>query len=485
MEDNDPFASITKLCHVSSSQEEHFRRCRFAHEPHDESSSHAHDFAEIPLASTGIMMVSPPETPLGNQNDDNAPGNNDGDDVDVFQTPPEEASLASSQSQQQQPVGVEYGSDDRTVEEVRNDEETMVIDDSNCTDGSRPVDLGRGTDLGFSSGADSCVDVNQAHDKEVTHCEYMKTRVLNGELASSNTSTSSNPCLRTDAEKSLELIFKCMDKFNSPPKKLKNLRPQASRRSIGVEAEKCLTGLMKSMEKLDYSPSKRLKIFDKNLVLGASRDSLGFEIEERRGNLGKSVEELNSDGVFQYNHGLKSPQNLHIKDIFIEMNGDGGEFQGKSSAKRKLKYSTEVLELESEFEGSDAISGFNEGRVEGMSNGKQGSEVNRLCDSSKGHSARKSIDEIDKLRYVGPRSANSCAKEADVRGKRSLPASFCGKENVGEKEVGPDGIFSRKNYKEVTLLDVLRVLAKDCKHDPSLEHLSILEVAKRSGMTFP
>lgn len=38
---------------------------------------------------------------------------------------------------------------------------------------------------------------------------------------------------------------------------------------------------------------------------------------------------------------------------------------------------------------------------------------------------------------------------------------------------------------QITLLDVLKILAEEERYDPSLEKLSILEAAKIGGMTFP
>ncbi|KAJ0089414.1 hypothetical protein Patl1_32959 [Pistacia atlantica] len=113
-----------------------------------------------------------------------------------------------------------------------------------------------------------------------------------------------------------------------------------------------------------------------------------------------------------------------------------------SSVKRKLDFTTEALELETEV--------FDRGfRVQG--------------------------------RYVGPSTYNSCRTERTNQGVRALSVSISGQpgENAGkEPDLG-------KNHRNITPLDVLKMLAAKSDCDSSLENRSILDVAKSRGMTFP
>ena len=62
----DPFAFITKQCHVSASQEERLRHCDFAPRHNrwsDEDSNNPTQPLEVEVESTLIVMVSLPVTP--------------------------------------------------------------------------------------------------------------------------------------------------------------------------------------------------------------------------------------------------------------------------------------------------------------------------------------------------------------------------------------------------------------------------------------
>ena len=137
---DDPFASITELCHISASQEERLRHCGFAtgrdgcsdHDANEDSDDPTQPM-EMEVESTGIVMVSLPETfdeEEEQKKDDSTP-------QDLFQTPTEGSLLASSE-EQQPPVAA----DDPAVDGPRAPE-------PNCTDGDEAVDLGKDSDLGF------------------------------------------------------------------------------------------------------------------------------------------------------------------------------------------------------------------------------------------------------------------------------------------------------------------------------------------------
>ncbi|KAF2282736.1 hypothetical protein GH714_043572 [Hevea brasiliensis] len=372
METDDPFAPVAALCHISSSQEEHLRRCRFAGEPEDEPFFSG-ESSDIPVASTEIMIVSPPESPEENQDDDNIHRDND-----VFITPPEESTLAASQEEQQQTVAVDNRDD--------------------------PADEG----------------------------------VVNNE-------------------------------------------------EIGPWM--------------------------------TSKNTLDTETE----NLGEIVDSSGSEG-FSPSKCLKSLRNHQIE----EFEGGDREFHGDNSAKRKLDFNTEALE--SNFEENIAALEISEGRIEGGNEEIEDDEANRPCIISErfsdakfpekqNDSKAKNIDDIDKFRYVGPMGAkrslnakfsekqnddkakniddidkfryadtvgaNSLEKQRDVRARHALPKSSCrNNANVGG-EPAHDVVLCSRNFKEVTILDVLNILPEDYNYDPSLANVSVLEAAKRRGINFP
>ncbi|KAJ0028226.1 hypothetical protein Pint_36421 [Pistacia integerrima] len=140
----------------------------------------------------------------------------------------------------------------------------------------------------------------------------------------------------------------------------------------------------------------------------------------------------------------------------------------RSSVKRKLDFTTEALELETEVFDRDL--GFREGLEYNTRNAEGDLNVDR-----------KNMGNINKFRYVGPSTYNSCRTERTNQGVRALSVSISGQpgENAGkEPDLG-------KNHRNITPLDVLKMLAAKCDCDSSLENRSILDVAKSRGMTFP
>ncbi|CAK7356273.1 unnamed protein product [Dovyalis caffra] len=489
MEENDPFAAITKLCQVSDSQEQHLNQCPFALEPQTNDESPSHD-AEFPVASTAITMVSPPQTPEDNHNDDqndNSVFQND----DVFTTPPEEPSLSSSQNQQQQQeVAVDRGKKDQRVERAGIDE-IMTVHGGDCAKSSREKDLG------FTVEGERQRELKLKMIWMVVRIILKTKRGLpsssssNNVLGESTTKRSKHndnnlglvtpkPSLRTEIGKSFERLVKSLDRFKWTPRTI-----------VGAEYVKCDHRLVKTVDVIT-AESKRAKRLDRNLDPWSPRSRLASETEKRRENLGDSVEKLGSEGGSGSNRGLKSPRNEQVGEMVIEVNSSDRECSGESSAKRKLEFSNEVIE--SKFKGNDAALRF-------VNDGMEEREANRLCTTKGEHSAKKSIDDLDKFRYVhsnaglhkfrcvGPNAGpNICGKEDGVREKRVLPASVQGrKENAGAREAEHDSVLSEMAGMglQITLLDVLKILAEGEHYDPSLEKLSILEAAKIGGMTFP
>ncbi|KAF9685456.1 hypothetical protein SADUNF_Sadunf03G0056400 [Salix dunnii] len=487
MEENDPFVAITKLCQVSASQEQHLNHCPFALEPQTNDEPLSLD-AETPVASTAITMVSPPQTPVDNHKDDlyvNSALQND----DVFTTPPEEPFLSHSHKQhgkqvvEEEEVAYNHGKEDRRDERTVTDE-NIAADDGDCEESSREMDLGFTVEAGLTERieieGDSGGSEDNSQDKEVTHCKYMKGVVLKRVLVSSSSlnnvlgeSSSKRsklhgynlglvtpePSLRTELGKSLKRLVKSWDKFKWTP-----------RASVGAEPVKYDERLVRTVD-VTMAESKRSKPLDKKSVLGIPNSSLGSDIERRREDLGDSVEKLCSEGGNDSNRGLKSLQNEQVGEMVIEVSNSDRECGGESSAKRKLQFSTELIE--SEFEETDEALRFIDGVEE------------REANTREEHSARKSLDDLDKFRYAGPANVYG---EDDVTDKRVLPASVHGRKgNEGSGKGEHDSVFSEMTCMDlqITLLDVLKILAENEHSDPSLGKLSILDAAKIGGMTFP
>uniref|UniRef100_A0A6N2N9K5 Uncharacterized protein n=1 Tax=Salix viminalis TaxID=40686 RepID=A0A6N2N9K5_SALVM len=485
MEENDPFAAITKLCQVSASQEQQLNHCPFALEPQTNDEPLSLD-AETPVASTAITMVSPPQTPVDNHKDD-LYVNSALQNGDVFTTPPEEPFLSSSHEQQvveeEEEVAFNHGKEDRRDERTVTDE-NIAVEDGHCEESSREMDLGFTVEAKLTerieTEGDSGGSEDNSQDKEVTHCKYMKGVVLKrvlvsssslnnvlGESSSKRSKLHGNnlglatpePSLRSEIGKSLKRLVKSLDKFKWTP-----------RASVGAEPVKYDERLVRTVD-VTMAESKRSKPLDKKSVLGIPNSSLVSDIERRREDLGDSVEKLCSEGGNDSNRGLKSLQNEQVGEMVIEVNNSDRECGGESSAKRKLQFSTELIE--SEFEETDAALRFVDGVEE------------REANTREEHSARKSIDDLDKFRYAGP--ANVCGED-DVTEKRVLPASVHGRKgDEGSGKAEHDTFFSEMTCMDlqITLLDVLKILAENEHYDPSLEKLSILDAAKIGGMTFP
>eukprot|EP00261_Vitis_vinifera_P017177 XP_010646741.1 PREDICTED: uncharacterized protein LOC104878305 isoform X2 [Vitis vinifera] len=162
----DPFQSLLEPCHISSSQEDLLRNCPFTRQSHDGSGEDSPDSGGVPVESSGIIMLSLPESTY----EETTP-------QDEFQTPPEEVQPASS-AEQRAPAF------DRQHEVwVDDDKEGSVAADVSCTDGAATVELGKDSDLGFS-GPTSAVkvvavsNVDGVGASEVSESGVEKCRVL-------------------------------------------------------------------------------------------------------------------------------------------------------------------------------------------------------------------------------------------------------------------------------------------------------------------
>ncbi|KAF2315117.1 hypothetical protein GH714_038186 [Hevea brasiliensis] len=395
METGDPFASIPERCHISSSQEEHLRRCRFACEPEDETLF-SDESGDIRVTSAGVTIVSLPESP-----EDNGNGDNISRDDDAFITLPEQSTLAASQEKQQQTVAV-GNRDDRKVEGVANDEEIASVD-GNYADDLIAVDMGGNTVLGFSAevelteriaidrGSLSSSGVDRAQKNEVIHCE--STRAQKNE------------------------VIRC----ESTNTRIMN-RELAATPSDGL------------CESLIIIP----KTVDENVVIEIGIEGGNEGIEDDEANRLCNISQRFSGAIFSEKQKDNKAEGIDDMDKF--------RFVGPVGAKRC----------------SDA----------------------KFPEKLKDDKAE-NIDDIDKLGHVGPMGAHPPEKKRNVRAQRVLPKSLCG--NIGNVrgEPVPDDVLCSRNFKKVTILDVLKMVSQDYNYDPSVLNGSVMGAAKRRGMTFP
>ncbi|GAV79763.1 hypothetical protein CFOL_v3_23226 [Cephalotus follicularis] len=228
METNDPFGSILKHCLLSSSQEDCLRGLNFSGEPNESE--------DIPLESTGIVLVTPPETTRGASSED---------------------SLS---------VPVDRHDEDQTVD----------------GDGDGAIDLGRDTDLGFSE-----PELRRRIESEGVGFESEEARVLNRESRLGGGIS------------------------ENPSKRLKIYHSEIPRSCLGIETDDTGKRLVKSMQKLKFtglSPFNKGSLYNcpagsqqchetcegrlTKRKLNFSTEVLESQKEENneQGNLGESVE---------------------------------------------------------------------------------------------------------------------------------------------------------------------------------------------------
>ncbi|OMP07248.1 hypothetical protein COLO4_07505 [Corchorus olitorius] len=141
MEPDDPFNWIMELCQRPASDEYRLRSYSYFGQPDSDTDSDSDSDTEktrdIPVASTGITMVSLPESTEDEMLDDTQTLS----DEEIFHTPPESRSPSTSFNN-------------------GNDDQVIGADADSGGESRKVVDLGRDTDLGFS-GVEVGVDSTQ------------------------------------------------------------------------------------------------------------------------------------------------------------------------------------------------------------------------------------------------------------------------------------------------------------------------------------
>ncbi|PON97865.1 hypothetical protein TorRG33x02_064550 [Trema orientale] len=376
---DDPFGSLLPFCHVSSSQEERLHRCPFAPEPYnpENDSSSANSDDQIRVESTGIIMVSPPDSEEeGGEDNDNSNSH------DVFHTPPEESAPGSSNELQPPRDADGHRGDGRILEAAEGGGgETAAVEVGFWeAGGTGTVDLSRDSDLGFSE-----VELAQRVEPD----------------------WDPNRSGLDDSGTQLEGV-------------------RVLRRELSLQ------------DGLGESPLKKLKVSGRNSE--------------------KADEESESERDTPRSNGSDSNENLGI-------NGE------ESSAKRKLDFTendgaTEVVEMESEANDS----------VLGLGNG----EINNSKDKLSAKEFLETMEMLQRRDSSGETQETAVEIERSPPPRRRLPDSI-----TGQSEKAAAAAAEEKGRRELTLLDVLKLIGEDCDGDQCNSSCSFLEMAKRRGMSFP
>ncbi|GLT41529.1 hypothetical protein SLA2020_155860 [Shorea laevis] len=524
MEEDDPFGSIAELCQVSSSQESLLRRCRFFYQAKasacsSEEEGDYNDPAYIPVDSTGITMVSPPES-ADNENMHLE---------DLFHTPPE-GSLSAG-----------HGEDHTTIDGGRYAEGDTVPVDTDCVDDMTAVDLGRDTDLVFSEVEVEPTQRMDIHsDQNVAfQSEPDEARVSKSKFSTAKQSLGESPFKRLK-NSSFELPDlglatvqeKPEEEFLESSEKLKSVSVSPSPIDLsGTSGKKT-----DSSEMLELPLSNSREELLKSSGISKSKSvSLGLSMRVRPGNVADEIrdssgaleldnpqnhvsnceigediytsrEELKSSKVSKSKSvSLVRPGNGRIGDSFVTLElqnqqnhllrSEVGEF---NHAKRGVEFSTEVIDSEIEDRNIESS-------IKGVSDGE-----------------KMNMEGIDKFRYTGANYSKLCEMEGRAKGKRVLPSRIYATVGAAaSSKTAPQGaavttslntaredtavaatslmivsegtagnvsesdVLPEKKSMKTFLLDVLKALAKDDDScNENLKHLSLMEVLRRHDTAF-
>lgn len=188
VENDDPFAYITELCHISSSQEEVLRHCPFVGEtvnlPADDAPPNPNPDG-VPAASTDIAMATLTETAQD--------AGKDRGSQDVFHTPPEQQSSMPTSSDKQRSVDFHHCTVNKMLE--IDDETHGFVDFSEYAEAAESVDLSDDSELGFPQVklekrddgvlvAECSRGGNGVGVNEISNCEIDKFRLSKRESSS-------------------------------------------------------------------------------------------------------------------------------------------------------------------------------------------------------------------------------------------------------------------------------------------------------------
>ncbi|XP_022718431.1 uncharacterized protein LOC111276815 [Durio zibethinus] len=475
MEPDDPFDWITDICQVSSSEESRLRLCSyFGMSDSDKSDSDSgwRNPPDIPVATTGIAMVSPPESPQDELlNVQYTPP----EDREIFHTPPESRSTSTS---------FHNCYDDRMIGNGLDlDGETVAIG-TDSADSRRAVDLERDTDLGFSE-----VEVDSAQRIEAN----------------------SNPdgTFRRESEeiRVWKRGFSPKGQFSteSPSKRLKSLDFELPNEPLGAPKERCTEELLKSLKKWNFknvtpSPGASSELELRNQRNHESTGEVG-EGNVRKRRLDFRTEDIESDteerNIVRENENGDGncERNKNIVEDIDQVRdtvGNGLNSRGmveKTERKRALP-SWANNEREDDDESVDEELEVNEEELLSWDHGRKVDDeraVEELKANEKEFSSwangrvgddERADEEVEANETDLPSWANGRVRD-NKRADEEL--------DVNEREtvdLDMDSDSLSEDFVEITLLDVLVKLKEDCEEDKSLECLSLLEVAERKWGAF-
>ncbi|OMO95767.1 hypothetical protein CCACVL1_05241 [Corchorus capsularis] len=347
-----------ELCRRPASEEYRLRSYSYFGQPDSDSDSDSESDSEktrdVPVASTGITMVSLPES-----TEDETETLSD---EEIFHTPPESRSPSTS---------FNNGNDDQVIgADADNDGETVSVT-ADTGESRSAVDLGRGTDLGFSA-LEVAVDSTQ----------------------------------RIEVSSSPDHAF---------GREFEEIR--ASKRGFSPEGQSSIE-----------PPSKMLKILGSEsptvVKLGSPEDRSTEEIL-------KSLEKwkLEMDSLYPVASSELELKNQQNPEFRFEI--------GEGSVRKKLHFSTEVIDLEN-VEGNTESEDNNKGEGSG---GEKGLDLwNKVIErdieerntvrenennNSEGNSERNKnimFEDLDRFMYIGKNVSNSREIEEKTETKRALPS---------------------------------------------------------------
>ncbi|CAI0438248.1 unnamed protein product [Linum tenue] len=423
----DPFASIAELCSLSSSQEEYLRRSRFALEPPPDSPIPFLSDSSQDAASADLRLES---TPIRMES--------------LPETPVEENQPEDSPGGGVQATSGGAGNDDDS------DKDTVVIGGGSSEEDSAAVDLSRDTYPLFSIEPESESTERIESQDKVILCNSEEPRVLDGELGFGD----GGVC------KPLITVSRNSDKVGGSGISVSEKKWKGLTRCLGLlqsVSEKregssscCRTPLLRTPQSnLGSDPAL---VVQRSIVslqkLGSPLKGLATASEKQGGNFSKSMFLQTSEA------------NLGIDPALVLQRS----LEKMGSTTKERKQGPESVQAVKRLASAIAIEHTDDGKSEAA---QRGSAAKR------------------KLEYVGEGFGSNAAAETNVlenvehmttsQGDTSLPRS-------GKRAKEP----SRSSPEVATLLGLLNIFAaKEPVRDSKVESMSLIDICKMHGMTFP
>ncbi|CAL1385075.1 unnamed protein product [Linum trigynum] len=426
----DPFASIAELCSLSSSQEEYLLRSRFALEPPPDSpipflsdSSQDAASADPRLESTPIRMESLPETPV----EENQPEDSPGGGV--------------------QATSGGAGDDDDS------DKDTVVIGGGSSEEDSAAVDLSRDTYPLFSIEPESESTERIESQDKVILCNSEEPRALDGELGFGD----GGVC------KPLITVSRNSDKVGGSGISVSEKKWKGLTRCLGLlqsVSEKregssscCRTPLLRTPQ--SHLGSDPALVVQRSIVslqkLGSPLKGLATASEKQGGNFSKSTSLQTS----QANLGIEPAPVLQRSLKSLEKMG---------STTQERKQGPKPVQVGNRLASAIAIERTADGKSEAA---QRGSAAKR------------------KLEYVGEGLDSNAAAETNMVETVEHMTMSQGDASVrrsGKRAKEP----SRSSPEMAALLGLLNIFAaKEPVRDSKVESMSLIDICKMHGMTFP